>query len=216
MAEKNRAIKTLMILVNVLIWGFVLYQLWPLFFGDENPPPAVTRPALRRDGLRTDTRKTDVRQTNAGLPGRDLPDLPPARELPWLAADLIPFFESIADPFRPVLVQDRPGQGVAVARVRKVVNYQPPRGDEVRKKPVMTIYRLSSIVRIGNATLALLATGAGRGTQTVSAKAGEVLPEGSRVREINFKDKYVILVKDGHVFKLVDYAPWVMLLQRPE
>lgn len=207
MAEKNGAIKTLMIVVNILIWGFVLYQLWPLFFGEETPPPPITRPAALRTGPPA---------TNAGQPGRDMPDLTPSRELPWLAADLIPFFGAIADPFRPVLVQDRPSQGVAVARARNVVNYQPPRGDDVQKKPVMTIYRLSSIVRIGETTLALLATGAGRGTQTVSAKAGEVLPEGSRIREINFKDKYVILVKDAHVFKLVDYAPWVMLLQRPE
>lgn len=208
MAEKNKSIKMLMIVGNILIWGFAIIKLGPIIFGDGDASPApVTQSA----------QQTSQSRTSGGLRNSDTPDKEPSRVLPWQAANLIPFFEAIADPFRPVLAQDQPAQTLAVKRqARNVVDFQPPRGDDVRKKPVMTIYRLSSIVRIGDNTLALLAAGVGRATQTVSAKAGDSLPDGSRLREINFQDKYVILVKDGHVFKLVDYAPWVMLLHRPE
>lgn len=212
MAAKNRAIKTLMILVNVLVWGFVIIRIWPLIFsGTDTPVPR--RRAIRPVGnSRPPVRRVDV--PPAAI--KDLPRGAIVSNLPWMGSDLIPFFASIFDPFRPVLAPARKGAGVRVARVhRKRVRFDTPRGVTVRRKPVVTIYRLSGIVRISGKTSALLTTGLGSQAATITARQGMRLPGGDYVRKIDFRNKNVILVKKGHVFKLVDYSPWVILISKP-
>ena len=214
MAPKNRAIKSLMILVNVLIWGFVILRIWPLIFGDSDSPAAsphrrAIHPARPSAGH---VRKSVVPPSAV----KDLPGGSIVSNYPWMGEDLVPFFTAIFDPFRPVLAPARQGSGVRVAvQPRKIIRFNTPRGEHVRKKPVVTIYRLSSIIRISGNTVALLTTGLGAGAQTVNVKQGMRLPGGGYVRKIDFKNKNVILVKEGHVFKLVDYSPWVILLRKP-
>ena len=212
MAEKNRSIKILLIVVNVFIWGFVIIRIWPLLFGGEDVSPSVSPPRHSSGGRSSSS--VPVLVPHGG--GRDLPANVIQSNEPWQNRDLIPFFAAIFDPFRPILAPLRGNVGPrVVTRKRPVVVINTPQGDRVRKRAVVTHYRLSSIVRISGKTVALLTTGLGAGAQTINVKQGMRLPGGDYVRKIDFAAKNVILVKEGHVFKLVDYAPWVLLIKKP-
>jgi len=215
MASGNRAMKALMVIVNISVWGFVILRILPLIFGDSETAssPVPERKAIRpaaADG--SSARRVSLPAAADG----DSPRGSLLSNAPWMGRDLIPFFASIFDPFRPVVAPARPGSGVRVApRKRARVTFKKPRGEQIQKKKVVTHYRLSSIIRISGKTMALLTTGHGSGAQTINVKQGMRLPGDDYVKTIDFKAKNVILVKEGHVFKLVDYSPWVILIKKP-
>ena len=194
-----------MIVINVLIWGYAAVEIVPLIIGDSEAAVATTDPRVQADTAHQAQRERMPQHLRA------------EQAEDWEISDPVAFFSGAIDPFRPVIVpaESRPATAAATTRPgQRIPGYTVPGADSVRQ-PVTTSYRLSGLMEIGNTVVALLTTGAGAGAQAVQAERGQTLPDGSRVREVNFKDNYVILVKERHVFKLIDYSPWVLLLESP-
>jgi hypothetical protein len=204
MAQDNKGFKVFMIVINALIWGYALVEVVPLLLGDGDAAP-VTVTAQQPQGRR---------DTEEGAPVRYAPQ----RSTNMVISDPVALFRSAPDPFRPVLVpvESRPSAGgPGAVPGQRVPGYTIPGSASPQAQPVTTSYRLSGLMEIGGNVVALLTSGAGAGAQAIQAVRGQELPDGSRVREVNFKDNFVIVVKERHVFKLIDYSPWVLLMERP-
>ncbi len=211
MAGENKGFKVLMIVVNVLIWGYAAIEVVPLLLGDSSSGDTV----VAVNEQLTESRRPEAASESAppGIvqqqnPGGD-----------WIRIqNPVKFFLEAQDPFRPVLVpaekNTSTGTSVSSRSGQRIPGYTIP-GASALNQPVTTSYRLSGLMEIGGNVVALLTAGAGAGAEAVQVKQGQELPDGSRVREVSFKNNYVIIVKEGHVFKLIDYSPWVLLLERP-
>lgn len=213
--SENKSIKILLIVVNVVIWGYAAIELIPLLLGDKDAAPAP-RPG-KQQRQPTAARRTDNRQTRrdgpprrsaAGTPGRERPNI-------WQQRQPLTFFASVKDPFMPFLIPAGGGGSTAAARrdTRRVIDWSSGGRRSDKPRPVTTIYRLSGITVIkkdGQKTYkAILTSGGGEGGADINVTVGQQLPGGEVVKEINIKKNYVLLAKKGHLFKLVDYAPWV-------
>jgi len=206
---ENKTAKLLLIIVNVLIWGYaVFFEILPLIFNEDSTSKTIVKKNNKDPRV--------VSHKKGGRRGRK-PSF--VRKKSWKVKQPLRFFASARDPFVPFLIPKGASSFVSVKKrnPKRVINYKIPDGNKVTKKSVSVVYRLSSIMKISkkNKVIAIVTSGSGYNRQSLTIVAGQRLPDGSMVTKIDFKNQTVIVEKKRHVFKLVDHSPWVYLIKRP-